>query len=279
MEDYVSSDHPVRALDAYVENLNLFSLGYEHTQENEIKSGQPAYPPTVLLKLYLYGYINRITSSRRLEKECFRNLEVLWLMGSLKPSYKTISDFRSKNKRAIRQTHKEFILFCKQLNLFAGECIAVDGSFFKGNASKKSFTTTKGLKRDIAKLDKHILDWQTQLDQQDQQEQGLSSPQTDPDLSKKLAKLEQLQARKVDKEQRLEQLEKAGRTQQSHTDPDARLLSKGTQKLAGYNIQIVTDNKHHLIAADSITTDPNDLKQLYPMSKLAKAMLGSEQLG
>ncbi len=278
MDDYVDDNHLVRAIDAYVENLDLSALGYQNAQVNEIKSGQPAYPPAALLKLYFYGYINRITSSRRLERECHRNLEVFWLMENLKPSYKTISDFRRNNKQAIRKTHKEFILFCKQLDLFAGECIAIDGSFFKGNVSHKSFITTKGLQRDIARLDKHIADWQAQLDQQDQLEKDLPDISSDAGLPEKLEELKRLQARKEDKTRALEQLKETNRTQQSRSDPDARLLRKGKQVVAGYNVQIVTDSKYHLIAADKLTSDANDLKQLYPLSKKAQSVLSSTEL-
>ncbi|MBN4080425.1 IS1182 family transposase [Beggiatoa alba] len=278
MDDYISENNLVRALDAYVNHLNLSKLGYENTEENKTQRGHPAYSPAALLKLYLYGYVNRVTSSRRLEKECQRNLEVLWLMQGLKPSYKTISDFRSQNKQAIRATHKEFILFCKQLNLFGGECIAIDGSFFKGNVSKKSFITTKGLKRDIERLERHIQEWQEQLDQQDKQEENLSDEDNDPELQKKLQKLADLQTRKADKQQALDTLKQAGKTQQSRTDATARLLNKGTQKVAGYNVQIVTDTKYHLIAADRVSCDANDLKQLFSMAALAKAVLGSDKL-
>ncbi|WP_250655326.1 transposase [Alkalimarinus coralli] len=278
MDDYVHESHPIRALDAYVECLDLGKLGYQHTLENKVNSGQPAYPPGALLKLYLYGYLNRIKLSRRLEQECHCNIEVMWLVQGLKPSYKTIANFRSQNRRAIRETHKEFILFCKKLSLFEGQCIAIDGSFFKGSASRKSFTTTTGLKKKLKKLEAHIEQWQNELDQQDAQEKEEENKPNDIELEKVLQQLEDWKKEKQDKESELKRLEKSKRTQESSTDKDARLLNKGTQKVSGYSVQIAVDSKHHLIVCEEVTTEPNDLKQLHPMSLKAKKILNSDEL-
>lgn len=278
VDDYVDSNHPIRALDLYVENLDLAKLGFNNTAPNTAASGQPAYPPAALLKLYLYGYLNRIKSSRQLEKECHRNVEAMWLMQGLRPCYKTISDFRSKNKHAIRSTHREFIVFCNQLSLFEGACIAVDGSFFKGSASRKSFVSTKGLKQAIKTVDDHIKDWERQIQEQDTRESRLPGDRLDPLLQEKLDHLKALQAQKAKKEQTLEDLKSKGKTQESRTDPDARLLNKNGQKVAGYNVQIATDSKHKLIVADEVTTDPNDSQQLAPMATAAKDVLGSDRL-
>lgn len=278
MDDLVSENHLVRVIDAYVESLNLKAQGYQNTEENKNMSGQPAYPPSALLKLYIYGYLNRIKSSRSLEKECHRNVEVIWLMKGLKPVYKTIANFRSQNRVAIRATHKDFILFCNKLSLFGGSCIAVDGSFFKGSASRKSFTTTAGLKKSLKQLDKHITQWENELDQQDAHEKEGQDKPADFDLEKALQQLENWKKEKQDKEDELKRLEESEKTQESSTDKDARLLNKGTQKVAGYSVQIAVDNKYHLIVCDEVTTEPNDLQQLHPMSLKAKRTLGIDEL-
>lgn len=278
MDDLISENHPVRVVDAYIESLDLKALGYQNTVDNINNSGQPAYSPSALLKLYLYGYINRIKSSRSLAKECQRNVEVMWLMNGLKPVYKTISNFRSQNRTAIRITHKDFILFCNKLSLFGGTCVAVDGSFFKGSASRNSFTTTDGLKKSLKKLDKYITQWQNELDQRDEQEKGEEGKPAGLDLEEALQQLEDWKKEKQDKEAELKRLEDAGKTQESSTDKDARLLNKRTQKVAGYSVQIVVDDKHHLIISDEVTTEPNDLQQLYPMSLKAKSALGVDEL-
>jgi transposase len=271
MDDFVDGAHPLRAFDAYVEHLDLKKLGYRHTQANEENRGQPAYPPGALLKLYLYGYLNRIASSRRLARECERNLEVMWLLEGLRPCYKTISDFRSRNRDAIRATHREFILFCNALSLFGGSCIAVDGSFFKGNASRKSFKTVARMKEKLAEVEAHIRCWERALDDEESAATALGDEAEKEDLPEKLKAWED---RKRDIEQTLKAWEEQGKTQESRTDPDARLLNKGSQKVAGYNVQIAVDDRHHLIVADAVTSDPNDLRQLHPLSVQAKAVLG-----
>ena len=275
LDEYISENNPVRAIDAYVETLDLKKLGFGKTQTNINASGQPAYSPHGLLKLYLYGYLNRVRSSRLLERESGRNVEVMWLLEKLSPSYKTIADFRKDNAKALRKTHLNFTLLCKQLKLFGGERIAIDGSFFKGNVSTNSFVTTKGLTKDIERLNTSIEEWLTSLDQADQEEPTEDTLKDDPALTEKLKALQQ---KKAQKESQLEALTAAGKTQQSSVDEDARLLNKRGQKTNGYNVQIVTDNKHYLLVADDVTTDPNDLEQLHPMSKQARDVLQVEKI-
>lgn len=275
LDEYISENNPVRAIDAYVETLDLTELGFGNTQVNVNASGQPAYPPDGLLKLYLYGYLNRIRSSRFLERECSRNVEVMWLLEKLMPGYKTIADFRKSNARALRQTHQNFILLCRQLKLFGGERIAIDGSFFKGNVSSKSFVTTKGLTQEIKRLDASIEEWLASLDQADLDEPTDDALKDDPELTEKL---EALQQKKAQKEAQLQALTQAGKTQQSSVDKDARLLNKRGQKTKGYNVQIATDNKHYLLVADEVTSDANDLEQLYPMASQAREVLQVESL-
>jgi transposase len=275
LDEYISENNPVRAIDAYVETLDLTELGFGNLQANVNASGQPAYPPSGLLKLYLYGYLNRIRSSRLLERECGRNVEVMWLLEKLAPGYKTIADFRKDNPKALRQTHQKFILLCRQLKLFGGERIAIDGSFFKGNVSAKSFVTTKRLTRDIKLLDASIEEWLTSLDQADLVEPADDALKDDPELTNKLAVL---QEKKAQKEAQLQALTQAGKTQQSSVDKDARLLNKRGQKTNGFNVQIATDNKHYLLVADDVTTDANDLEQLHPIARQARDALQVESL-
>jgi len=270
LDEYLSEANPVRAIDVYVGTLDLAALGFSHTQINELASGQPAYSPQSLLKLYLYGYLNRVRSSRLLERECRRNIEVMWLLQKLTPSYKTIADFRKDNSAGLRRAHHNFILLCRELALFGGERVAVDGSFFKGNVSAKSFVTVERLEREIKKADADIESWLAQLDQSDLEEPTDDALKDDPALAEKLKLLKE---KKTEKTRQLQELKAADKTQLSRVDPDARLLSKRGQKVQGYNVQIVTDNKHHLLIADEVTTDPTDIEQLHPMAMQAREAL------
>lgn len=211
IEDFVGADNPVRAIDAYVETLNLAELGFDRIEPNRTSAGQPAFPPAALLMLYLYGYINRARSSRTLARECQRNLEVIWLMRGLCPSYKTIADFRQRNAQALRQVHVQFIALCRALNLLGGKRVAVDGSYFNGNVSDESFHSVKRLAEDIEKLGGRIDEWFSALDQADRDD--LESPSRDPDLPAKLEKLKGLQSLKEPKEELLNSLTAAGVTQ------------------------------------------------------------------
>jgi transposase len=276
LDDYVSADNPVRAIDVYVDHQNLSAMAFKNTSCNSSDAGQPAYPPSGLLKLYLYGYLNQVRTSRKLERECRRNLEVMWLLNGLSPSAKTISDFRSTNSQALRRVHCEFIRLCKQLNLFSGDCVAVDGSFLKGSVSAKSFITEKGLRGDLKKIERHVREWEALLDQAEQESEVCLAD--DPELSKKLKAIDDMKADQRQKSQQLEQLKALKKSQHSTTDGDARLLNKGSQKVRGYNVQIVTDALHKLIVCDAVTTEPNDLQQLFPMGQGAKAVLGVERL-
>jgi len=194
LEEYLSETNPVRAIDAYVESLDLSALGFSKTQINIHAAGQPAYSPQLLLKLYLYGYLNRVRSSRLLEKECHRNIEVMWLLQKLVPSYKTIADSRKDNSHALRRTHRHFILMYRELALFGGERVTVDGSFFKGNVSARSFITVKGLNREINQLDASIEAWLAQLDESDKEEPIGDALEDDPDLAAKLKVLREKKA-------------------------------------------------------------------------------------
>jgi transposase len=167
IEDYVHETNPVRAIDAYVNTLDLAKQGFLNTSGG-ICAGQPAYPPEALLKLYLYGYLNKVRSSRRLENETYRNLEVIWLVEELRPSYKTIADFRKNNSVALTATNRDFVLLCKDWQLFGGETLGIDGSFFKADASKDSIYTEDKLHQQLQQLEQKITAYQEQLALQDE---------------------------------------------------------------------------------------------------------------
>lgn len=241
VEEYVAEDNPVRAIDAYVENLDLEALGFTNSR-NVMQPGQPAYPPGALLKLYLYGYLNRVRSSRRLEQECYRNLEVIWLLEGLRPNNKTIANFRKDNARALRAVNRDFVLLCRELDLYGKELVAIDGSFFRANASKRGVYTKAGLKRALQRIEQDIGRYLQALDQLDGlEERSESSTHT---LEEKLKRLRERQARYQDKQARLEA---SGEGQLSEVDPDARRLRKRGQNLAGYNVQAAVDSKHKLL--------------------------------
>jgi len=268
----VGEDNPVRAIDSYVDSLDLKQLGYENTDEG-ISPGQPAFPPHALLKLYLYGYLHRIRSSRRLEAECWRNLEVIWLVNGLKPGYKTIADFRKDNLKALKKTNQDFVQVCQELNLFGGELVGIDGSFFRGNVAKGNIFTSERLKHALKRVEEGITRYLKELEQADQQ--AGEAVGHDPQLTQKL---EQLRERQKKRAHQLKQLEESGATQIAEVDEDARLLNKRGGTVAGYNVQTVVDAKHKLLVTSVVTQDGNDERQLAPMSLAAKAVLGVDRL-
>ncbi len=280
VEDYVDRHNPVRAIDAYVDSLNLVQLGFRQPGSGGGR-GQPPYHPEDLLKLYVYGYLHRIRSSRGLEAEAKRNLELIWLLKGLKPCFRTIGTFRQKNWAALKAACREFVLVLCDLNLVGGECVAIDGAFFDGNASKASIATRKKLVERLAELDRDIEAYGAALDANDLAQATASPPKRDgggsasEDIGQRVAALMEKRAKlKAD----LARLDESGETQLSRTDPDARRLSKRGQTLAGYNVQIAVDDKHKLIVASEVVNDGNDSGQLYPMAKAAKDELGVEKL-
>jgi transposase len=276
VDEYINQNNPVRAIDAYVDTLDLQALGFKNTQPG-IGAGQPAYDPAALLKLYLYGYLQGIRSSRKLEREASRNLEVMWLVEGLRPTYKTIADFRKGNGAALKAANRDFLLLCKELALFGGEQAAVDGSFFKADANKTGIYTEDKLNKQIEDLDKKIADYQQALAEQDAADDkaGKGSLVEDKQLQQKL---ERLQIKQAEKKVLQQQLKDSGDKQVSTVDKDARLLTKRGQTVAGYNVQIVVDDKHKLIVAEEVTQDGNDFHQLAPMLAKAQAILQSENL-
>ncbi len=276
IDDYVGENNPVRVIDAYVETLDLDELGFQHAKP-VITAGQPPYNPAAFLKLYLYGYLNSIRSSRKLEAEAHRNVELMWLLEDIKPNYKTIANFRKDNSAALKKTNRDFVLLCKELELFGGTDVAVDGSFFNGDARKESIYTENNLDKQLEMLEKKISEYQEALAKQDTDDdkEGKGSQVEDDRTKEKIALLEEKQAEKKALQEQLKQSED---TQISTVDEDARLLHKRGQTTAGYNVQIAVDDKHKLIAANDVTQDGNDKNQLAPMLEKAKEILDSENL-
>lgn len=276
IDEYVSENNPVRAIDAYVETLDLANLAIQNSCSG-LTAGQPAYHPSLLIKLYLYGYLNGLRSSRKLEREGARNLEVIWLLDNLRPSYKTIANFRKDNSTALKAINRDFILLCRQLDLLKGDEVAVDGSFFKADARKDSIYTVAKLTQQLAELDKKIEAYQQQLAAQDatDDQAGLGSLVEDQDLAGKIARLK---AKQAEKKALQAQLNASSDTQVSTVDRDARLLSKRGQTTAGYNVQIAVDSHHKLLVAVEVTQEGNDTQQLMPMLEKAQEVLQSEHL-
>jgi transposase len=277
IEDYVEADNPVRAIDSFVGMLDLAKLGFQHAKRG-VGAGQPPYDPSDLLKLYLYGYINRIRSSRRLERDAGRNLEVIWLLKNLKPGYRTIAKFRKENWAALKAANRSFVLLMRELDLIGGSRVAIDGALFHGNASKDSIFTRSRLEKQIARLDKEIEAYGQALDANDaeeaQQQTGGPGNGSKGDVGEKM---KELMARRERARADLEELESGDKGQLSKTDPNARLLRKGDQTIAGYNVQSVVDDKHMLII-ESEVVNRSDAGHLHTMAKAAKEALEVETL-
>ena len=270
IEDYVGQDNPVRFLDAFVEQLDLPALGFNFPKQNPQERGRPAYHPRVLLKLYIYGYLNRIRSSRRLEQECGRNLELLWLMRGLKPDFKTIADFRKDNAAPFKEVLQQFHEICRKLQLFGGELMAIDGTKLKGcNSPAKNWSVTK-LNKQRAELDRRLQEYLQALEQADQP--GSAGPRT-LTAAQLQDKIQQLKERKAGVEQKLQTLKQLDQTQLSGTDPDTRAMKGAKGHVVGYNVQGVVDAKHHLLVYTSLTNSITDQGQLAVVAQAAKEQL------
>jgi transposase len=276
VDDYVGRNNMVRAIDCYVDTLDLAKLGFV-LAGSDGGPGQPPYHPGDLLKLYLYGYLQRIRSSRALEREAARNLEVIWLIGGLKPHYRTIAGFRKDNWSALKAVNREFVVLARKLDLIGGEVVAIDGAFFDGNASKGSIKTRRKIEAHLAALDEEIEAYGAAVEANDAAETAAAPAERDgeagtgEDVAQKMAAL---LAKRARVQADLARLDESGETQLSRTDPDARILSKRGQVVAGYNVQIAVDDKHKLIVASEVVNDGNDTGQLHPMAKAAKEELG-----
>ena len=280
IEDYVGRDNPVRAIEAYVSALDVEKLGFRHAGGG-VGAGQPSYDPADLLKAYLYGYLNRVRSSRRLAQEAQRNLELMWLLRGLTPGYRTIANFRRDNWAALRATNREFVFLLRELQLLGGKLVAIDGAFFHGDASKASIKTRKRLAEELAGIERDIEAYGKALEANDASEETHSSGDEDSGSGNGGAiadKLTALMAQRAQARADLDRLKESGETQLSSTDADARILSKRGQVVAGYNVQIAVDDKHKLIVASEVVNDGNDTGQLYEIAKAAKEALQAETL-
>jgi transposase len=269
LDDYVAQDSSVRVIDVFIDELDLSALGFK-TEPNE--TGRPAYHPSTMLKLFVYGYLNRVHSSRRLEREAQRNVELMWLTGRLAPDFKTIADFRKDNGAPIRLVCRKFVILCRNLNLFANAFVAIDGSKFKAvNNRDRNFTRAK-MKRRIAEVDATIDRYLQQLAEADRQEPAEDKTQK---LEDKIAALKQEMARLKKVEARML---KAPGQQISLTDPDARSMNHRGSGLVGYNVQAAVDTKHHLIVAHEVTNVGTDRRQLTRMAQQAKTALAVDEI-
>lgn len=272
LDDYISEENAVRFIDVFIEGLDLSELGFLKAMPKE--TGRPPYDPGDLLRLYVYGYLNRTRSSRRLEIEAGRNVELMWLMRKLRPDFKTIADFRKDNAQGIKQVCREFTLWCKRLELFGGELVAIDGSKFRAvNSPKRNFTQKK-LRRMLKEIDGKIEEYLKQLDQQDQQEAGQRG--LSPERLKE--KIERYKERREQYEQIKSNLEQSEESQVSLTDPESRLMRVGHGVEVSYNVQIVVDHKHKLVVEHEVSNEVTDQGQLSAMAKKAQERLGVQTL-
>jgi transposase len=266
LEDYIAAENPVRFLDAFVASLDLHTLGFAKARCAD--TGRPPYDPAVLLKLYLYGYLHRLRSSRMLEAECQRNVEVLWLLGKLAPDFKTIADFRKDNLKPLKAVARQFTLLCRKLELFGGELLAIDGSKFAAvNARDQNFNAAK-LQDLIDRADARLAEYLQQLDRADAAEPDGAAL----NKSELAAKIAALQEKQDWHRELLAQLD-AEQKQVSVTDPDTRKMPTAHGMIVGYNAQMAVDAKHKLIVAEDVTNEVTDLHQLANVALEAKANL------
>ncbi|MGH2523248.1 MAG: IS1182 family transposase [Anaerolineales bacterium] len=283
VEDYVGAHALVRVIDRYVDGLDMVALGFKKSVP--LGEGRPPYAPDDLLKLYLYGYWNRIRVSRRLEAECQRNMEVMWLLGMLVFDHKTIADFRRENAQPFKAVCAQFVQFLRGAQLVGGEApvVAVDGSKFKANAAKASLVSAEQAAKQRARLERRVAEYLAQMDEADRQE----AAEGEPNRACIGAALEQLRQR--DQQLAQAQAELAAKAERSKgkegtprvglTDPDCVMLrAKGGAGLAGYNVQQAVDTKHKLIVAHEVTTERNDHASLEPMATQAQQVLGAESM-
>ena len=270
LDDYIAEDNPVRVVDAYVEELDLQELGFDGAEP--ALTGRPSYHPAILLKIYIYGYLNRIQSSRRLEREAQRNVELMWLTGRLAPDFKTIADFRRNNGVGIRNVCQRFIVLCRDLKLFSEALVAIDGSKFKAvNSRDRNYTPGKIDKRQ-QQIQESIQRYLDALETADR-----TQP---PDLESKTErltdKIDRLRRQMRQLDQTKEQLKTQPDGQLSLTDPDARSMTSHGKAtgIVGYNVQAAVDAKHHLIVAHEVTNVGSDRAQLSPMAQAARDAMG-----
>ena len=272
VDDYVGPENPVRFIDAFVDGLDLAAAGFVRVAPQV--TGRPGYAPKDLLKLYVYGYLNRVRSSRRLEAETHRNIEVIWLLRHLKPDFKTIADFRRDNRKAFRPIFRQFVLLCRQLDLFGRELLAVDGTRIKAVNNKDRNFTRASLTKFIEVADAKLDDYLQRLDRSDVSESGTAGSRT-KNLAEKIAAIRE---RRTRCKAMLTELDRTGEEQISLTDPDSRAMAAHTRVAVGYNIQVAVDAKHKLIVEQQVTNQVVDMGQLTRTAAPAKDVLGVETI-
>ena len=277
VDDYVGEDSPVRAVDAFIDMLDLGAIGFDVEPE---ATGRPGYHPATMLKLYLYGYLNQVQSSRRLERECGRNLELIWLTGRLKPDFKTIADFRKDNGPAVRKVCQQFVALCRDIDLLDAEIVAIDGSKFKAvNAKARNYTREK-LRRRLGEIDEAITRYLAELDRADEvlSQTGMTMPKAR--IARTIKKLAHYKKEAETLRAIGRRMDTTGETQVSLTDPDCRAMATTSKqpRVVGYNVQSVVETKHHLIVAHEVTNHGYDRDALSMMARAAKDVMARETI-
>ena len=268
LNDFVASDHPVRVIDAFVDSLDMAALGFTKAKTKE--TGRKPYFPGDLLKLYIYGYLNRITTSRRLETECHRNLEVLWLMRRLQPDFKTIADFRKDNAMAIRAVSRAFVEFCRDEQLLSKELFAIDGSKFKAAGSKDRTVLRRHLTRDRKALEARMQRYLDQLDEADQEDAEMAL-----DKTRVQNVLQKLKDKQVWLDQAEQAMDEDDKDEHTDTEPEARMMRSGRDGIVlGYNVQSAVEAQSGLIVHHEVTNAAGDNQQLWPMARQVREVLG-----
>ena len=273
LDDFIEEDSAVRVIDVFIDGLDISGLGFKTVPSD---TGRPGYHPRVMLKLYVYGYLNRVQSSRRLEREAQRNIELMWLTGRLAPDFKTIANFRKDNGEAIRLVCREFVMLCRKLNLFKDAFVAIDGSKFKAVNTRDRNVTKAKMRRRLQQIDESIERYLGQIASADRHETSISGDKVER-LEDKIAALKKEMERLKKLEVRM--LETADE-QISLTDPDARSMATSGRGsgMVGYNVQTAVDAKHHLIVAHEVTNSGTDRSQLHNMATQAKDVIGTDHL-
>ncbi len=270
LEEYVNQDNPVRFIEAFVDSLNLEKMGFTHAAP--VETGRPSYNPKDLLKLYIYGYLNQARSSRKLERECQRNIEAIWLMKKLTPDHKTIADFRKDNAQCIKAVFKEFVKLCMGLDLYGAELIAVDGSKFKAVNAKEKHFTQKTLAKRVELIEKSATRYLEELDAADREEEQNQAKHVWEE------KVKALLSKKEKCEELLKRMKESGQNEVALTDPECRLMKTRGGIESCYNVETAVDAKNHLIVDYGVTNAPSDNHELCSIAKSAKETFGVERI-
>ena len=272
LDEYISENNQVRAIEDFVEILDMRELGFTNSALTAT-DGQPAYHPKLLLKIYIYGYLNKIRSSRALEREIDRNIEMMWLCAGLSPRQKTIANFRKENSKALEQVFKDFVKLCKELKLIEGKLVGVDGAFFRANASKNRLITKKFVKRDLKRIEEKIDKYFKMLtfSNKESKENNAIKPYY-------LKEVIELKTKKKKLDEDLALLEEKDVEQYNRTDPDAKNMVKPSHNLMAYNVQIAVDDKYKFIVATDVTSQGNDFNQLSNMGEKAKEVVQNNDM-